>query len=376
MPAGVLWFLPLVLILGDVSAILLRKPDGEIAPHCNKSDECNTYFVNSYGFLTAMDVRPSKPNNDAPTVDPADYIGKIKNQSTVYVISSALPDFIGKVWHTIPRDISFVLVTGAAVTSVPFDDKKPPKGGKLLGWTQEEFAHFINDPRISHWFTQNAVARHHKLTAIPLGIDYRWLNRMGSGKGHIPGHAWGDHMTPQEQESQFLGVIKAQKPWRERESAAYADFHFQMDSRGGSGSRQHALHSLRQTKYKDSIHWATKRRDRVDVWKEYGKHKYVVAPVGVGLDSYRVWEALILGSIPIVPRSELADSELYEGLHVKRVIQWSMVDVPGFIESATSSMDNSSQEGEPVFNEKLTLEYWLRLIREAAVRGPPSRPQL
>merc|ERR1719473_2100536 len=80
---------------------------------CNPHDECNTHYVNSYGILTAMDVKPGNPDNDAPSVHPEDYIGKIGNQDTVYVISSALPDFVERVWPTIPRDVRFVLVTGA-----------------------------------------------------------------------------------------------------------------------------------------------------------------------------------------------------------------------------------------------------------------------
>jgi len=367
-PAKIFILLSVVLEVRDVSAVLLRRPHQESAPNCKESDECNTQFVNSYGFLTAMDVRPSNPGNDAPAVDPDDYIGKIKNHSTVYVISSALKTFVEKVWPTIPKDISFVLVTGAAVTSVPYDTSGSlKKGGKHLNWTQKDFEHFINDTRIAHWFTQNCVARHPKLTAIPLGIDYRWLNRgvTTSSKAHTPGHVWGNHTSPQQQEAQLIDIIKAQKPWAERDSAAYADFHWQMASRPGNGSRENALKVLKSSKYKETVHWASKRRDRVDLWEWFGKHKFVVAPLGVGLDCYRIWETLLLGSIPIVPYSEFVDEELFEGLPVKRVSSWAEVDVQRWSDSAPPTVANPSQ-WDPQFPEKLTLEYWLRRIRTAA----------
>jgi len=370
-PPKIFPLLSVVLVVRDVSAVSLRRPHQESAPKCQESDECNTQFVNSYGFLTAMDVRPSKPDNDAPKVDPDDYIGKIKNHSTVYVISSALSTFVDKVWPTIPKNISFVLVTGAAVTSLPYDTSgKLKPGGKHLKWTQKHFEDFINDTRIAHWFTQNCVARHPKLTAIPLGIDYRWLNRGVKGTSvqqtHNPGHAWGQHASPQQQEQQFLDLVKAQKPWRERESAAYADFSLQMESLPGKGSREHALKELKSPRHTSTIHWVTTRLDRVDIWKEYAKHKFVVAPLGVGLDCYRIWETLILGSIPIVPYSELVDDELFEGLPVKRVSTWAEVDVQSWAGSAPP-IAASPSEWDPQFSEKLTLEYWLRRIRTAAL---------
>jgi hypothetical protein len=141
-----------------------------------------------------MDVRPRKPDNDAPTVDLDDYVGKIQHGSTVYVISSSLLDFVDRVWPTIPVNVSFVLVTGAAVTSVPFDNKKGAKGGRALSWAQSEFKQFIEDPRIIHWFTQNCVTKHPKLTAIPIGLDYRWLNRANNPRIHTASaQLWARH---------------------------------------------------------------------------------------------------------------------------------------------------------------------------------------
>merc|ERR1712238_335232 len=96
-------------------------------------------------------------------------------------------------------------------------------------------------------------------------------------------------------------------------------------SRPGKGSRKDALKELNSSKHRSTIQWATARRERVDVWREYAQHKFVVSPLGVGLDCYRTWETLVLGSIPIVPYSELVD-ELFDGLPVKRVSTWAEVD--------------------------------------------------
>merc|ERR1712107_137888 len=45
-------------------------------------------------------------------------------------------------------------------------------------------------------------------------------------------------------------------------------------------------------------------------------HRYVLCPPGEGKDTFRVWEALALGSVPMVAQSSLVSSGLYAGLPV------------------------------------------------------------
>ena len=49
--------------------------------------------------------------------------------------------------------------------------------------------------------------------------------------------------------------------------------------------------------------------------------KFVLSPAGYGPDCYRTWEALLVGSIPIVKKSQL--DPLFEGLPVLIVDSWS-----------------------------------------------------
>lgn len=344
--------------LGNALRVADPKDEKQEVSACNPRDECNTNYVNSYGILTAMDVKPQNPDNDAPSVDPQDYLGKIKNQSTVYVISSALPDFVKRVFPRIPRDVTFVLVTGAAITSVPFDDRQGGKGGKPLDWSQTQFEQFIDDSRIIHWFTQNLMAKHPKLSAIPLGVDYRWLNRMEAGKGHIGGHAWGEKQTPQQQEEDLFKIVSASKPWPERETEAYADFVTSMGSMHHSRDQAKAMLSKVE---QSTVHVEHARMDRIKTWEAIAQHKFVISPLGQGLDCYRTWEALMLGSVPIVPKSEFLSDELFEGLNVKQVSKWEELDVLSFEKTAPTLVN--AREAHP---EKLMLKYWLDKIRQKA----------
>lgn len=42
-------------------------------------------------------------------------------------------------------------------------------------------------------------------------------------------------------------------------------------------------------------------------YEEIKKSKYVISPVGAGYDCYRVYESLLLDSIPIIIRNPLSD---------------------------------------------------------------------
>ena len=64
---------------------------------------------------------------------------------------------------------------------------------------------------------------------------------------------------------------------------------------------------------------------RNDLWKEMSRHRFVVSPLGMGMDCHRTWEALALGCIPIVRRSTLVHS-LFKGLPIVVVDEWSDVN--------------------------------------------------
>lgn len=82
--------------------------------------------------------------------------------------------------------------------------------------------------------------------------------------------------------------------------------------------------------------------------------KFVLAPRGAGLDTYRLWEALYVGSIPIVKSSSL--DRLYEDLPVLIVKDWSEV-TEEFLEK---KYDEFSTKDFSL--EKLDFSYWSQMI--------------
>ena len=85
-------------------------------------------------------------------------------------------------------------------------------------------------------------------------------------------------------------------------------------------------------------------------------YKFCVAPPGRGIDSHRCWEALMVGTIPIVINSTI--NELYEDLPVIIVNSWDVITVK-FLNKKYDEMMKTSYNFEKVYSE-----YWLRKLQE------------
>lgn len=84
------------------------------------------------------------------------------------------------------------------------------------------------------------------------------------------------------------------------------------------------------------------------------RSKFVLSPRGNGIDCHRTWEALLMGSIPIVRSSSL--DPLYEDLPVVIVQDWNEISEE-FLNEQYEAIAKKS------YNlDKLFIAYWLNLI--------------
>lgn len=83
---------------------------------------------------------------------------------------------------------------------------------------------------------------------------------------------------------------------------------------------------------------------------------FVLSPHGDGLDCYRTWEALLMGSYPVVKTSSL--DPLYEDLPVVIVKEWNEV-TEDFLIIKYNEMKNKTFK-----MEKIYAPYWFDLIKE------------
>ena len=94
-------------------------------------------------------------------------------------------------------------------------------------------------------------------------------------------------------------------------------------------------------------------------WKEYlfemAQYQFVLSPFGNGLDCIRTWEALLVGSIPVVKTSTL--DPLYEDLPVIIVKEWEEINEHYLMEKYEEILH------KPCNREKLFIGYWIDIIK-------------
>jgi hypothetical protein len=94
----------------------------------------------------------------------------------------------------------------------------------------------------------------------------------------------------------------------------------------------------------------------VDYMKEMSECKFALSPKGRGIDCYRTWEALIVGTIPIVKSSQLND--LYKGLPVLIINDWRELSEE-FLNEKYKEIASKKYDISPLF-----CEYWFHKFDE------------
>ncbi len=294
------------------------------------SQENNCYYICSRGILKSCDIYSATPVSGINKLINYNF-QNISHNSVVYICISALKYFINIIFPFLPCKI--ILVTGDNDETCPIDVFK----------SNEDFLNFIESDKITHWFAQNCVATHPKITPIPIGLDYHTLTSQTK-------HHWGPKMVPIEQEKILINIKNNSKPFWEREIKAHANFHFFMGTKYG-----YDRIDAKNTLAKELVYYEPKQNLRTETWTNQSKYAFVISPLGNGMDCHRTWEALCLGCIPIVKTSNL--DFLYNDLPVLIVNKWSDV-TKELLEQTIQDFRNRQ-----FLYDKLTLKYWVNIIK-------------
>jgi hypothetical protein len=293
-------------------------------------EKYNTFF----GFRGLSEVCDSYKYNDEQNelID----ISQMQSNDTIYFTNLSLRRLHRQI-ILIPKP--FILVSGGGDCECPnqiFD-------------TDDEFQNFINSPNIVHWFCQNVLIKHPKITPIPLGLDYEtimYYNHIRNDRG--------PKMTPLEQENQIMELRKNISPFWERIPICYGNFQYLLITKYGS-DRVDAIHKIP----KNLIYYDSKSA-RQTTFKNQTSFAFVVSPFGQDYECIRTWEALCLGCIVILKTSPI--DSIYADLPVLIINDWNEITQP-FLELAIERFKQKHQNGE--FNyEKLTKKYWSLMIQQ------------
>lgn len=197
------------------------------------------------------------------------------------------------------------------------------------GWhsVPGNFAKFLEDPKLIAWFGKNAVIKHPKLHQLPIGI---------------PNRAYCDV------DSLIQTIKNAVEPTKRRtDKLVYLNMTI-----GCNPKERNAALKLKNKEFSTY----SDRVSQKQYFTELAQHRFVASPNGLGIDCHRTWEALLVGTIPIVTKSPI--TALFDDLPVLIIEDWNQI-TREFLEEKFVEITSKS------YNlEKLYADYWFNKIRE------------
>ncbi len=255
---------------------------------------------------------------------------KMFDGMSIFITSDLLEFFVQEILGKITN--KFILVTGMSVKTCPVEALK-----------QISFFKLINNSNLIKWCSQNNVIQHYPtIIQVPLGLDYHAVYNDPNKWKNIA-----DGVSPIEQEKYLIDVVNSAKPFYQRINKIYVNFDVNADR---FGQRKKCLEEIPSNLLK----MYQKKLKRTQTWINTTKYAFVLSPYGQGMDCHRTWEALILGSIPIVKSKEFV--KMFEDLPVLIVNDWKQINQKLLDETIEKFKTRE-------FNyDKLTLDYWIKKV--------------
>ena len=165
----------------------------------------------------------------------------------------------------------------------------------------------LANPNVKLWIGCNITISHPKIYKIPIGV--------------------GEPERPNGNHEELLKLHESRTPWESKSDTICIPFH----------GNTHESRSLEPTLPKLPFS---------EYMTEIGKHKFVVSMRGNGLDTHRVCEILLMGSVPVLLHSGLDD--MYERFPCLLVDSFETIDTSGFT-------------WDPVKYEQFLDIFWMKL---------------
>lgn len=242
---------------------------------------------------------------------------KVQKNEIIFVQSHLLPDFFDKILPLIANP--FILLSHNADENI-----------------NSTYLPYLENPLLIHWFAQNCQITHTKLTPLPIGLENKRLYLHG-----IP---------------HYFDVLRKKSVLKE--SKVLYKFSVSTNpTERGEALETLAKHPLAKT-YTD---W----RESYRYLSTLQKNKFVASPPGNGEDCHRTWEAMYLGTVPILKKSVMAEHFASLGLPMIVVENWSELNKWEYKTLDELYATITTQIKHP----SLFAEFWLNLITSKKIRS-------
>lgn len=183
---------------------------------------------------------------------------------------------------------------------------------------------------VKKWFAQNVDFQHPNLIPIPIGVP--------------------NHSGPSVASSKYIDLdfVEKELPIRcKKQNKIYANFNTTHWSR---------FNVLAKLKNCENVFFSEGNLSSSDYHREMAQYMFVASPRGNGIDCHRTWEALLVGSIPIVERHFMYD--FYPTLPIVQIDSWDEVLEKGFLEKQAEKILTKAIDLSAVY-----MPYWIDKIK-------------
>ena len=193
---------------------------------------------------------------------------------------------------------------------------------------------------IKKWYTQNydKTIIHEKISYLPIGFDF-----------HTPR----DGLVYDDKMNYMMNIVRENNKNINKIHMILSDTHFSINN---SFDRKDLFNKLKNN---NNIHFIEEKKNFTEIFKLYNNYKFVLSPMGMGLDCHRTWECFLAGAIVITKSSPLDDMYIENDLPVVIIKDWDELN-----ENINEKMNDwydrfkSSTVYDNIIN-KLRFKYWL-----------------
>jgi hypothetical protein len=286
----------------------VRKIRRIMISHSHNQYPTSFPYISGDGFRSLADYVHEKGNLLQPD--------QVKADSIVFVESELLEKYFQSVHPKIASP--YILITH--------------NGDVNIG---KSFIKYI-DSKIIHWFAQNVLVSHPKITPIPIGLENLRYYHSGITK-----------------------IFDAQKKYPLERSQKKSRVLFGFNIQTNVPERQKAFDTLSVIKSGDQIESWPDPRDYLATLELY---KFVASPPGNGVDCHRTWESLYMGVIPIVVRSFCMEYLTGLGLPIWIIDDWE--ELSDYDEKALNDKYDliMNEANKNKIGELLDFTFWKELV--------------
>lgn len=272
-------------------------------------------------------------------------VAKGDQQNSIKIVYSDIENLSSPSMKTFIQSLHcpFVLVTSS---EIPF----------WVPRTDFERNMLYNNQHLVKWYSRNPGIRHPKLVPLPLGP--KWLNNWNNVNHQL-------QMMRQFYLKLMPTVETARSKFEDTNQHKQHLVLLKFDTKTTNnpyfkphkGERERAMTALRK-----NFPYADYSRVSQEIFFDLmSQHKFVISPPGNAIDCHRTWEALMVGTIPVVLDTPLAP-HAYEGLPVVVVQNWNVV-TKEFLEQTYKELHDETQRSSYQW-ERLQHPFWRERIKK------------